>query len=121
MFLQGIGKDGMPRIFGAVFPKVSYAERIRADEGASRALRGKGLWSVTVTMDARGELGTEERPSVKRNTINRSGFDACYSFNRETASGGRIYTVNIHNDTMRGNSLIGGVVGAWRNFASKGR
>ena len=65
LFLQGVDATGAVRIFGALFPKASYAERIRADEGASRALMERGLWSATVTLDAREELGTEDRPSVK--------------------------------------------------------
>ena len=78
-FLQGVDETGTVRVFGALFPKASYPERIRADEGASRALISKGLWSATVTLDAREELGTEEQPSVKRRTINSGAFNACYS------------------------------------------
>lgn len=116
LFLQGIGDDGVPRIFGALFPKASYAERIRADEGASRALMNKGLWSATVTIDARGELGTEQRPSVKRLTINGGAFDACYSFNNETAPGPRIFVVDPREHTQRRNPLVAGIIRAWRAF-----
>ncbi len=45
LFLQGVNESGEVEIFGALFPKASYAERIRADEGPSRALMEKGLWS----------------------------------------------------------------------------
>lgn len=114
MFLQGIREDGTVAIFGALFPKTSYAERIRADEGASRSLMAKGLWSATVTLDARGELGTEERPSVKRDTINRGAFHACYSFNDETKPGPRIHLVHC-NDRGLSNPLVRDVVDEWRN------
>jgi len=112
IFLQGIQASGVPKIFGALFPKASYAERIRADEGASRALIGKGLWSATVTLDARNELGTEANPSVKRETINRGGFLACYSFNRQTNPGGRVFTIDIRAKGL-GNPLIRDLVKAW--------
>lgn len=116
LFLQGIGDEGIPRIFGALFPKASYAERIRADEGASRALMNTGLWSATVTLDARGELGTEERPSVKRQTINNGAFNACFSFNSETSPGPRIYVVDPREHTLGRNPFIAGIVHAWRAF-----
>jgi len=115
IFLQGIDANATIHIFGAVFPKVSYAERIRADEGASRALMSTRLWSGTVTLDARGELGTEERPSIKRDTINKGAFDGCYSFNRETTPGGRIHVVDPREKGLR-NPLIHDVVHAWRRF-----
>lgn len=116
LFLQGIGEDGIPRIFGALFPKVSYAERIRADEPASRALMNKDLWSATITLDAREELGTEERPSVKRETINRGAFDSCYSLNSNTSSGPRIHVVDLRQKGITTNPLIGDIVHAWRQF-----
>lgn len=118
-FLQGIDPDGMPQIFGALFPKASYAERIRADEVTSRLLMEKDLWSATVTLDARNELGTEEQPSVKRQTINRGGFHACYSVNDETVPGGRIHTVDLRQRGIRTNPLIGGIIHAWRDFQAR--
>jgi hypothetical protein len=117
MFLQAIGPTGAPKIFAALFPKVSYAERIRADEPASRALMSKGLWSATVTLDARGELGSEDAPSVKRQTINAGGFDACYSFNHQTLAGGRIHVVDYGQKGRRNNPLVGGTIRAWRDRA----
>jgi len=119
LFLQGIDENGVPQMYGALFPKVSYAERIRADEGASRAVMQKGLWSATVTLDARNELGTEERPSVKRDTINRGGFDACYSLNSETVPGGRVHVVDLRERGITTNPLIGGIVRAWREFQQR--
>lgn len=113
LFLQGIDQRGSVRIFGALFPKASYAERIRADEGASRKLMDKEIWTGTVTMDARGELGTEERPSVKRKTINSGAFNGCYSFNQETAPGPHIHIVRCNIRGMR-NPLIRDIVRAWR-------
>lgn len=118
IFLQGISANGVPTVFGALFPKASYAERIRADEGASRGLMEKGLWSATVTLDARNELGTEETPSVKRDTINRGGFAACYSFNRATTPGGRIFIVDIGEKGTR-NPLIAGIVHAWESSGKR--
>lgn len=117
IFLQGIGEDGYPQIFGAVFPKVSYAERIRADVVPSQVLMRKGLWSITVTLDARDELGTEEHPSVKRQTINNGGFHACYSLNNDTVPGRRIRVVDVREKGMS-NSLVRDVVRAWHTFSS---
>lgn len=112
MFLQGVTEDGTVTLFGALFPKTSYAERIRADEGASRSLMGKGLWSATITLDARDELGTEEHPSVKRDTINRGAFHACYSFNEETNPGPKIHIVHCTEKGMT-NPLVRDVVQEW--------
>jgi len=114
LFLQGMGENGIPRIFGAVFPKVSYAERIRADVPASQALMGKGLLSITITLDARAELGTQKKPSVKRRTINEGGFDACYSFNRGTQPNGKIFIVNVHEERLTHNALVRDIVHRWR-------
>ena len=113
LFLQGVDETGSVRIFGALFPKASYAERIRADEGASRTLMDKGLWCGTITLDAREELGTEERPSVKRKTINSGAFHGCYSFNEHTEPGPRVHIVRC---TVRGmsNPLVRDIVRAWR-------
>lgn len=113
-FLQGVDETGLTRVFGALFPKASYAERIRADEGASRALIEKGLWTATVTLDAREELGTEEQPSVKRRTINDGAFHGCYSFNENTSPGPRIHIVRCTVRGMR-NPFIRDIVRAWRS------
>jgi hypothetical protein len=112
-FLQGITPEGSVQVFGALFPKASYAERIRADEKASRLLMEKGLWSATVTLDAREELGTEDAPSVKRQTINSGAFHACYSFNEHTIPGPLVHIVRC---TVRGmkNPLVRDIVHAWR-------
>jgi hypothetical protein len=113
IFLQGVSPKGNVKIFGALFPKASYAERIRADEGASRKLMSKGLLSLTVTLDARNELGTEEHPSVKRTTINNGAFDACYSFNKDTIEGGRIFVVDPRKKTPYSNDLVKTILIAW--------
>lgn len=113
LFLQGVDKKGSIQIFGALFPKASYAERIRADEGASRALMKKGMWSATITLDAREELGTEERPSVKRKTINSGAFHGCYSFNEHTDPGSRVHIVRCTERGKR-NPLIRDIINAWR-------
>lgn len=114
LFVQGINENGEVEIFGALFPKASYAERIRADEGPSRSLMDKGLWTATITLDTREELGTEDRPSVKRETINSGAFDGCYSFNEHTEPGGRVHVVRC---TVRGmtNPLVRDIVRAWDN------
>lgn len=114
IFLQGMNESGVPIIFGAIFPKVSYAERIRADVPASRALMEKGLFSITVTLDARGELGTKDRPSVKRRTINEGGFHACYSLNKDTKQNGKIYVVDVHEKRLSKNRLISDIIHRWR-------
>ena len=102
-------------MFGALFPKASYAERIRADEGASRLLMDKGLWSATITLDAREEMGTEERPSVKRQTINSGAFHGCYSFNENTQPGPKVHIVRCTERGMRRNPLIRDIMKAWRD------
>ncbi|HXG38397.1 MAG TPA: hypothetical protein VNL36_06480 [Bacteroidota bacterium] len=114
IFLQGITSKGNVKIFGAIFPKASYAERIRADEGASRKLMSKGLLSLTVTLDARDELGSEEAPSVKRRTINNGAFDACFSFNKETKEGGRIKVIDPRIKNPTANALIKTILEAWK-------
>lgn len=113
LFLQGVDTSGVLQVFGALFPKASYAERIRADVDASRALMDKGLWTATVTLDAREELGTEEDPSVKRQTINDGPFHGCYSFNEHTAPGPNVHVVRCTVRNM-GNPFIRDIVSAWR-------
>jgi hypothetical protein len=114
IFLQALTPDGNIRIFGAILPKASYAERIRADEGASRKLMSKGLFSVTVTLDARNELGTEENPSVKRRTINGRAFNACYSFNKDAVEGGRIKVFDPRKKNLNSNALVKAILEAWK-------
>ncbi len=116
IFLQGITPTGQIKIFGALFPKASYAERIRADEGASRKLMGKGLLSLTVTLDARNELGNEENPSVKRLTINGGAFHACFSFNRDTIEGGKIKVIDPRRKTPSSNNLIKTILDSWKEY-----
>ncbi len=116
-FLQGVTESGSVRVFGALFPKASYAERIRADEGASRKLMENGLWSATVTLDAREELGTEDRPSVKRQTINRGAFHGCYSFNEHTSPGPNVHIVRCTERGMK-NPLVRDIVKAWHSVGT---
>ncbi len=112
-FLQGVTGQGNLRVFGALFPKASYAERIRTDETASRTLMEKGLWSATVTLDAREELGTDEHPSVKRRTIDNGAFNGCYSCNEHTAAGVNVHIVHCTERGMR-NPLVRNIIHAWR-------
>ena len=114
LFLQGVDETGTVRIFGALFPKASYAERIRADEGASKMLMDKGLWCATVTLDAREEMGTEEHPSVKRKTINSGAFNGCYSFNEHTEAGPKVHVVRCTERGMA-NPFIRDIVQSWRS------
>lgn len=114
-FLQGVDETGSVRIFGALFPKASYAERIRADEGASRILMEKGLWSATVTLDAREELGTEDKPTVKRKTITNGAFHGCYSFNEHTVPGSRVHIVRCTQRDRR-NPLVRDIMAAWHDM-----
>jgi hypothetical protein len=114
IFLQGVTPQGQVKIFAALFPKASYAERIRADEGASRRLMEKGLLSLTITLDARNELGTEEKPSVKRKTINNGAFHRCYSFNSETTAGGRIIVVDPRKKAPSSNGLVKEILDSWK-------
>jgi hypothetical protein len=113
IFLQGVKPNGQVAIFGALFPKASYAERIRADEGASRKLMSKNLLSITVTLDARDELVSEEQPSVKRKTINAGGFDACFSFNSDTIDGGKIKVIDPRKKTLATNHLVKLIINTW--------
>lgn len=117
-FLQGVTDTGTLQIFGALFPKASYAERIRTDETASRRLMEKGLWCATVTLDAREELGTDANPSVKRRTINSGAFNGCYSFNEHTNPGNKVHIVRC---TERGNRnpLIRDIIQAWRSISTR--
>ena len=116
-FLQGVSDEGIVRVFGALFPKASYAERIRTDETASRRLMEQGLWCATVTLDAREELGTEARPSVKRRTINSGAFHGCYSFNEHTEPGERVHIVRC-TERGRRNPLVRDIIQAWNSTKS---
>ena len=116
-FLQGVTESGSVRVFGALFPKASYAERIRADEGASRKLMENGLLSATVTLDAREKLGTEDRPSVKRQIINRGAFHGCYSFNEHTSPGPNVHIVRCTERGMK-NPLVRDIVKAWHSVGT---
>lgn len=73
----------------------------------------KNLLSITVTLDARDELGTEEQPSVKRKTINGGGFDACFSFNSDTSAGGRIKVVDPRKKNPSNNSMLKLIIDTW--------
>ena len=116
-FLQGVSDEGIVQVFGALFPKASYAERIRSDETASRRLMEKGLWCATVTLDAREELGTDARPSVKRRTINNGAFHGCYSFNEHTEPGERVHIVRC-TERGRRNPLVRDIMLAWSSAKS---
>lgn len=98
---QGAGRspdaDGYG-VVGGIHAKVSLAERVSDDIPASRIMMGEGLLSVLSTLDVksfppphgdlvnRGELGTPDKPSDKRNYIEAHGdFSACFSYNLRTS------------------------------------
>jgi len=107
-------QDGR-RIFGGVHVKASLAERVSDDVPASRAMMKRGFLSPLWTLDVksfppprgnlinRGELGSPQSPSDKRQYIEQHGdFDNCYSANSRTVpsqsvtpSGKRVYTLNL--------------------------
>lgn len=86
-------------VVGGIHAKVSLAERVSDDIPASRIMMEEGMLSVLSTLDVksfppphgdlvnRGELGTPDRPSDKRNYIEGHGdFSACFSYNLRTAA-----------------------------------
>lgn len=100
-------------ILGGIHAKVSLAERVSDDIPASRIMMAEGYVSYLATLDVksfppphgdlvnRGELGTPDSPSDKRNYIEKHGeFTACYSYNdrsvpsRGTASGKVIHVTH---------------------------
>ena len=96
--------DGREHIFGGIHLKASLAERVTDDVPCSEAMMKKDYVSYLLTMDAksfpppngdlinRGELGSIENSSDKRNYIEVHGsFTGCYSYNlRTTPSGNKI-------------------------------
>jgi BsaWI restriction endonuclease type 2 len=105
-------------VVGGIHAKVSLAERVSDDIPASRIMMDEGFLSVLSTLDVksfppphgdlvnRGELGTPNRPSDKRNYIEGHGdFSACFSYNLRTApsngatnSGRSIYVSGFSGD-----------------------
>lgn len=100
---------------GGVHVKASLAERVSDDVPASAAMMKAGYLSILWTLDVKsfppphgnlvnkGELGTPDKPSDKRQYIEQHGsFDACFSYNlrslpspQHTASGKRIFVQNL--------------------------
>ena len=109
-------------IFGGIHVKASLAERVSDDVPCSEAMISKGYASYLVTLDAksfpppygdlinRGELGTLENASDKRNYVEVHGsFSACFSYNlrsvpsgKSTRSGRKIYssTFDVKKDPL---------------------
>jgi hypothetical protein len=108
-------------IVGGIHAKVSLAERVSDDVPASVEMMKKGWVSYLVTLDVKsfplsdtmseerayinkGELGTPEDPTDKRQYIEEHGsFDACFSFNLRTIpsppntrSGKRIFVSSLN-------------------------
>ncbi|MBE2185403.1 MAG: hypothetical protein IAE99_01350 [Rhodothermales bacterium] len=117
-------------IFGGIHSKASLAERVADDVPCSKAMMETGLLSVLWTFDAkdypprdltnRGELGTPQTPSTKRDLIERDGaFDVCFSYNTRTfpsqpntASGKRIFSSPL----LLADPLPGYVSDFWQQF-----
>lgn len=98
--------------FAGVHSKASLAERVSDDKPCSKQMMAAGIKSYLFTLDAKsfppphgdlinwGEFGSPDRPSDKRNYIEKHGsFDACFSYNlrsiaspSNTISGKKIYT-----------------------------
>lgn len=137
MGLYGTDQHGEPVIFGGLHVKASLAERVSDDVPCSMKMMERGYVSYLLTMDAksfpppngdlvnRGELGSPETPSDKRNYIEVHGsFTACFSYNLrtvpsgvETPSGRSIYVSSFGPD----DSFPGEVLAAWQAFSARQR
>mgnify|MGYP000447422099 CR=1 FL=1 len=100
--------------FGGIHSKASLAERVSDDKPCSEIMMKEGFYSYLVTFDAKsfpppagdlinkGELGSPDTPSDKRDYIEKYGsFSACFSYNTNTnpsnnitKSGKKIYSLN---------------------------
>ncbi len=133
----GIDRSGCG-IIGGIHAKASLAERVSDDIPTSRIMMRKGLLSVLMTLDVksfppphgdlvnRGELGSPERPSDKRNYIEEHGdFSACFSYNfrscpspEQTLSGRKIYVVSINN---RVDEFLAYLISTTQDYANPAR
>jgi len=133
--LYGSFKTGYV-IFGGIHIKASLAERVSDDVPCSEAMMRKGVTSFLFTFDSksfppphgnlinRGELGSIQNPSDKRNYIEVHGsFDACFSYNLrthpskdKTVSGKQIYVSSFEKDK---DPLPGQIIKAWESFKQK--
>ena len=128
--------DGREHIFGGIHLKASLAERVTDDVPCSEAMMKKDYVSYLLTMDAksfpppngdlinRGELGSIENSSDKRNYIEVHGsFTGCYSYNlRTTPSGNTTRSgCKIYSSTFEPakDSLPAHIISAWNKFAKK--
>lgn len=111
--------NGRPKIFGGIHVKASLAERVSDDAPCSLVMMEQRMVSYLLTFDAksfpppygdlvnRGELGSPNTPTDKRDYIERHGsFDACFSYNLRTVpsgevtpSGKLIYTSTFNPET----------------------
>ena len=116
-------------IFGGIHSKASLAERVADDVPCSRAMMGEGYLSVLWTFDAkdypprdlvnRGELGTPESPTTKRELVERDrAFDAAFVYNmRATPSEkGTEHPVIVSSMTYGDDPLPTYVARRWREF-----
>ena len=125
------GLAGARRVlFGGVHSKASLAERVADDVPCSRAMMEAGYASVLWTFDAkdypprdltnRGELGTPDSPTTKRELIERDGaFDAAFVYNtRATPSApGTKHPVVVSSMMPDEDPLPTYVAKRWREFA----
>lgn len=130
--LYGDGPLGR-KIFGGIHLKASLAERVSDDVPCSEQMMKKGYASLLLTLDAksfppptgdlvnRGELGTTQAPSDKRNYIELHGsFSACFSYNLRTVpspatttSGRRIFVSSF----AQGSDLLPNyLIQLWADF-----
>lgn len=95
---RGAGVQDGWGIVGGVHAKVSLAERVSDDIPASRIMMRNGFISALCTLDVksfppphgdlvnRGELGSPQKPTDKRQYIEAHGdFSVCVSYNARTA------------------------------------
>jgi BsaWI restriction endonuclease type 2 len=128
--------NGKRLIFGGIHAKASLAERVSDDVPCSIAMMKRGLASYLVTLDAksfpppsgdlvnRGELGSPDSPSDKRNYIESHGsFSACFSYNLRTVpsnsntiSGRKIHVSTFNRQT---DPLVGIVLADWKNYQAR--
>ena len=122
--------------FGGIHSKASLAERVSDDKPCSEIMMKNGFFSYLLTFDAKsfpppvgnlinkGELGSVQNPSDKRNYIEEHGyFSACFSYNKRTIpsldrtnSGKKIFVVN---KIEKNDDFLQKVVSDWNTFKKK--
>jgi transcriptional regulator with XRE-family HTH domain len=131
--LYGITDDGELVIFGGIHSKASLAERVTDDIPCSVEMMKLNFYSYLFTFDAKsfpppqgklinkGELGSTNSPSDKRDYIEKHGqFSSCFSFNfrteespTKTVSGNRIIVPSKMSDD---DEMIEKIISDWNDF-----